>query len=762
MDISSLGIKVDSTDVPKAATDLDKLTKSAGAADKAAGDTTKSFSAMNQNAEKLAQSSGVASKGIDLIKGALVGAAVAFGTYVAASAGIRTFIDNTVEAQKVQAQLAAALKSTGGASGQTVASLNEQSAALQKVTNFGDEAIGTAQSILLTFTKIGGDTFPKATEAVTNLAERMGGDLQGAAIQVGKALNDPIQGVSALSRAGIQFTESQKEMIKSMVEGGNVIGAQTIVLKELETQFGGSAQAARDTLGGAIISLGNAFGDMFEVSSAGSESLRLAIENLIAAFQDPAVMAFVQEIGTLLFSAIASVVDAIAMVVQALPTLWAAIEPLLPLFAAVFGPTVLAMLTDLAVIGIGGVISSATTLFALLAANPFVALGAAIVVVLSYFVDWDNLVKNLTLSFGYLVESIGKALDYLGIVNNLTSGGHQIQIDAIKAAQDIKDAAAEAAERMRNGTSQGGSEAGAKMHDAVASGGASAAASIANAANAAAARFQYLNGVAQKELTATAIDGGKLIYNQATGGVETAAGAVKKAITDGGDAAAGSVQKAMNSGLSSSAQSALTIAGNTVGGAIADVLQTRAIMVAAEIEAQLNSQTQLLQQQASLAAAQASQIRQQTDYASHHGGDYGSGSGGSSGSGSSRSSSSGGGVGYSSTVGQIYDRMTSFNPNPAGIAVGGAYATGGRFTVGGNGGVDSQVVSFRATPGEKVTIGNQMTAEKAAPPVVHLTSVNLLDPSELAKFMGTAEGKKTLVNVFRSDPVMWRRLLGVS
>jgi hypothetical protein len=61
---------------------------------------------------------------------------------------------------------------------------------------------------------------------------------------VGKALNDPIKGVTALGRAGVQFTAQQKEQIAALVESGDVAGAQTIILQELETQFGGAAEAA--------------------------------------------------------------------------------------------------------------------------------------------------------------------------------------------------------------------------------------------------------------------------------------------------------------------------------------------------------------------------------------------------------------------------------------------------------------------------------------------------------------------------------------
>jgi hypothetical protein len=85
-----------------------------------------------------------------------------------------------------------------------------------------------------------------------NLSVAMGKDLNSSAILVGKALNDPVKGVGALSRAGVQFTASQKDTIKALVDSGNVMGAQKLILKELETQFGGSAKAAGQTLPGQL------------------------------------------------------------------------------------------------------------------------------------------------------------------------------------------------------------------------------------------------------------------------------------------------------------------------------------------------------------------------------------------------------------------------------------------------------------------------------------------------------------------------------
>ena len=284
-DMASVGLQVDSRGVRTASGDLDRFARSG---DRAGGSAGRATAAIGGMSAKMVVAAAAA---------AALTAALAAGKF------LNKFVDATVEAEKAQAQLGAAITSTGGAAGKSVADLNAHAAALQKVTNFGDETINAMQGVLLTFTQIKGDQFDAATVAILDMSQALGKDLQASALQVGKALNDPVKGMAALAESGIQFTDAQKETVKEMVEANNTIGAQTIILAELEKQFGGSAEAARDTLGGALDSLRNAFGDLFELSGPGSENLRVSIERLTKAVADPAFFAAVQSIGTALFRA---------------------------------------------------------------------------------------------------------------------------------------------------------------------------------------------------------------------------------------------------------------------------------------------------------------------------------------------------------------------------------------------------------------------------------------------------------------------------
>ena len=83
-----------------------------------------------------------------------------------------------------------------------------------------DDEILAAQNVLLTFKNVGGDVFERTTEQAANLSAVLGTDMKSASMQLGKALNDPVKGMSKLGRSGVQFTEQQKKQVEAMVKAG--------------------------------------------------------------------------------------------------------------------------------------------------------------------------------------------------------------------------------------------------------------------------------------------------------------------------------------------------------------------------------------------------------------------------------------------------------------------------------------------------------------------------------------------------------------
>ena len=210
-----------------------------------------------------------ATSGLGKLGKGLAGVGIAAGAAFAAvgAAGAAFVVASAkqlMEIEKLNAQTNAAILSTGSAAGKTVDDINKLNASLEKLTGVEAEVIQEGQNMLLTFTNITGDHFDEATKAALDLSVALGKDMQSAAMLVGKALNDPIAGMGALSKAGIQFTEDQKAAIEAMLELNDTAGAQSIILGELDRQFGGSAEAFGETTAGQLAKIAHMFGEIGE------------------------------------------------------------------------------------------------------------------------------------------------------------------------------------------------------------------------------------------------------------------------------------------------------------------------------------------------------------------------------------------------------------------------------------------------------------------------------------------------------------------
>lgn len=150
------------------------------------------------------------------------------------------------ESAQALGQVEAALDSTGGKSGKTLAELQKLAKGLEKLSGIDDDEILKGLTAnLLAFDNVQGDVFDRAQLAIVNLAARMGGDLQGATIKVAKALQDPVNGLGALSKAGIKFDGEQQKLLKRLVDTGRGAEAQAIILGKLEEKYNGAAAAMR-------------------------------------------------------------------------------------------------------------------------------------------------------------------------------------------------------------------------------------------------------------------------------------------------------------------------------------------------------------------------------------------------------------------------------------------------------------------------------------------------------------------------------------
>jgi len=242
------------------------------------------------------------------------------------------FANGADKAITSNAKLAGAVRNSGDAAGKTLPQLMRMADALQEVTLYGDETTESAMGLLLAFSKIGGGAFDRAIKVSQDLATVMGTDLNSATIKVGRALESPETGLSALAEAGIVFTKEQRKSIQALMDSGKAAEAQGRTLDVLESKVGGMAEVVASQGLGPWKQMINVFGDVGE--EVGAQMLpsltRLAgtLKAIAPIVQD--VMSATVRFGTALVEVVSSVLQAVNAVAFALTTtlsaaLWMAI-----------------------------------------------------------------------------------------------------------------------------------------------------------------------------------------------------------------------------------------------------------------------------------------------------------------------------------------------------------------------------------------------------------------------------------------------------
>jgi hypothetical protein len=287
--------------------------------DNLAAQTNKANRTVTQTNARAAQSvTGLAKvhrDATDRIKRNVLGASVAGGILATALVrGSKAVVDAAINQNKANAQTAAVIKSTGGAAHVTAKQVGELSGAISQQTGIMDDTVQASANMLLTFRNIrnevgkGNDIFNQATKVVTDMSVALGQDGVKSAIQLGKALNDPIHGLTSLMRVGVTFTEAQKKQIKTLVEHGHALEAQKVILKELNAEFGGSAAAQatagakaaaawdnlKEVIGGALLPVLNKLAAWFATAAVFLTKHKTLTNNLTVA-----VLALAVAFGTL-------------------------------------------------------------------------------------------------------------------------------------------------------------------------------------------------------------------------------------------------------------------------------------------------------------------------------------------------------------------------------------------------------------------------------------------------------------------------------
>jgi hypothetical protein len=190
---------------------------------------------------------------------------------VGAAVGIVTSAFAAAEADVTASKkLEAVLSATGHTAGVTTGEIEELAGKLQRVTKFEDDATVGAAAMLATFKNIKGDNFKETLALAQDFAAIKGVGLEEAVNTLGKALNNPVEGMDKLKRSGISLNEEQHKLVLAFMAAGDAAGAQKVILDELDNSVGGAAEATVT----ATERIKNAWGSVLELG--GKQALPFA------------------------------------------------------------------------------------------------------------------------------------------------------------------------------------------------------------------------------------------------------------------------------------------------------------------------------------------------------------------------------------------------------------------------------------------------------------------------------------------------------
>ncbi|MGR9107773.1 MAG: phage tail length tape measure family protein, partial [Gammaproteobacteria bacterium] len=244
------------TDTERARKALERFQKTAKQADPAVRDFSKGLKDAANSAAFLTGPLGGVSSRLNLIANAATAGKLAFFAWGAAAFASYEILKKTLtvgeEYEKNQLRTNAILKATGGTAGLTATEIHDLAVSLGESTLASVGGAEKAAQKLLTFRSVAGETFKEALRLSQDLSATGFGQLEQVVVQVGKALEDPIKGLTALKRVGVSFTETQKEMIENFLKTNDLVSAQGIILEALRTQVGGAGAAEGAGLAGAF------------------------------------------------------------------------------------------------------------------------------------------------------------------------------------------------------------------------------------------------------------------------------------------------------------------------------------------------------------------------------------------------------------------------------------------------------------------------------------------------------------------------------
>lgn len=166
-----------------------------------------------------------------------------------ATAYFATTLKAAEESEQAGNRLKQVFKSMGEANDNAANAALDYAGKLQMQIGVEDELIAATQAKIATFKTVSNEAarmagiFDRATAAAFDMQATGFGDAAQNAVQLGKALEDPIKGITSLRKSGITFTDAERQKIQVLVESGKKLKAQQLILAAIEKQVGGVAKA---------------------------------------------------------------------------------------------------------------------------------------------------------------------------------------------------------------------------------------------------------------------------------------------------------------------------------------------------------------------------------------------------------------------------------------------------------------------------------------------------------------------------------------
>jgi len=259
------------------------------------------------------------------------------------------------EEEEAIARMTGALRANAGQANVTGDEIRNLASQLQDTTTYADDATISAAGLLLTFHNIsnelgdGNRIFDRTIVSAQDLAAALGTDLESATMQLAKALENPATGLTALTRSGTTFTAQQKDMIRTMVDAGDTLGAQRMILDVVESQYGGMAKTMAETTRGKIKSAMNTLGDSMEQFGALLVPMVDKVSEFITMLGDRLAALEPETRQTIvMFAGIAAAIGPVLLVVGKLITSIVAIKGVLAGIVAAVSAPVLAVIAVIA------------------------------------------------------------------------------------------------------------------------------------------------------------------------------------------------------------------------------------------------------------------------------------------------------------------------------------------------------------------------------------------------------------------------------